>query len=147
VGKSYTIAVIGMTKETKNKTQEIFYAMSRTEMAQEKIKAERRGQPIVVWYAQTQAGCRMLGATSPYVLVPDHAIKHINLVKCPVCQGQGSTIISTGPGLPQIYGCPVCNSAGYTQRNHWNKWNDWQIKEMQTRFREEASHAHATQVS
>lgn len=113
MGKSYTYNVIGRTEIIDNRCFE-YPAMNKLEMAQAKIKAQKHGHPIMSWYAQTNIGCTMLNIPNEWdgVDVKDSAIKHVKLVKC-ICNGAG---------------CFVCDYSGYTKKNHWNKWQPWQLE-------------------
>lgn len=133
---SETINIIGLGKYSHEQGgRRVYHAMNKTEMLQEKVKAERDdGETISFWYAQTKAGQRILNAFEPYQGVPDSEIKHVKLVECPICQGQGRKRLENGPGLPMYRGCVVCNSSGLTRSGHWKKWQDWQLEEMRKEF-------------
>ena len=135
MGHSQTINVIGFSKEESigNDTfrRHECHAMNKMEMAQEARKMEKRGTPVVGWYAQTNRGCQMIGCDAMILEeIKTEGIKYPKLVKCPICNGQGSKAIRNGVRR----GCVVCNSSGITKQNYWNKWQEWQLESIRKDF-------------
>jgi len=125
-----TINVIGFSVEINNQRRAC-YAQNKMEMAQQKKIMAKEGFPVVGWYAQTNTGCRMLGKDIfIWEEVPDHKIKHVKLITCPICKGIGTQKISEG----FIRQCVVCNGSGITKTNYWNKWRQWQLDDISAEF-------------
>lgn len=110
MGKSYTYHVVG-----EDTTGRLWGAMSRAEMAQVRAKAERLGDKVIGWNAQTQTGTRILGGE--WALTTD--VKFPRMVDCPICERAG---------------CFVCDFSGITRPNHWEKWQEWQLEDMRKRY-------------
>lgn len=112
IGKSNDFNFNGLD----NSSFDLYACMSRIEMLQAMKKAEKVGHPIIEWEAQTPTGIMMLGnaaSADPYALL--NRVKFPKLVDCPVCYGTG---------------CVVCNYSGITEKDHWLKWQDWQIEQI-----------------
>lgn len=137
MGRSYRVHVVG-TSALVDGEQRLWYAMNTLEMNWQRIRAEREGQPITGWYAQTSTGERMLGGTSC------EGTPAIKLVPCPICDGSGllgvTNFIVHGQQLRQ--GCPVCDGTGQTKPGYWRKWQDRQLDEMR---KERAEYARQTE--
>jgi len=130
---SCTIHVIGFSadeiKGDKLQRSEV-YAMNKMEMAQKKRIMEKEGKWIVGWYAQTQTGCKMIGADYPYEEISDERVSHINLIPCPFCNGEGVRRLSD----TFIKSCFVCNGSGITKKGYWDKWQSWQLEKLRDDF-------------
>ncbi len=116
MGSSHTYHVIGIIPLEPGRDR-LVCAMSRAEMVQQLAIVARDDQSISHWFAQTKTGQRVLGSqesctTSELPRMP-------KLVVCPVCNGNN---------------CPVCNYSGVCKRNHWLKWQPWQIENMKKRY-------------
>lgn len=114
MGRSQTIHCIGYGPAIDGK-QRIYYAMNRVEIKQEIHKAQKAGEKIVSWYAQTLTGYRILGNYSP---VLTEKIPLPRLETCPICEGEGRN---------GLYFCVVCNGSGICKRGNEKKWQAWQI--------------------
>lgn len=138
MGRSQTINCIGEGPETDNHdgtySRRVYYAMSRVEIAQEVRKAEKRGETIEKWYAQTKTGNKSLGADYDGELVLTNVIPLPKLITCPICNGEGSRRLNSEPDFPFVKNCPVCNSSGITKNGSWDRWQDWQLESMKADF-------------
>ena len=136
MGRSQTINVIGFSeKENIDKDSYRRYechAMNKMEMAQKKKYMEEHGTPVKFWIAQTKTGCKMIGAEYTWEEIQDSNIKHVKLITCPICNGEGKRLNKNG-GIYDKY-CVVCNGSGLTKPNHWNKWRQWQIDNFKLEF-------------
>jgi len=119
MGRSYTIHCIGYAPEGDHRDR-VYYAMSRVEIAQARVKAKKDGLEITYWAAQTRTGEKILecrfGDTQLDKLVPQ-----VKTVTCPVCSGAGRN---------GKYYCPVCNGSGITKPGNEKNWRAWQIEKM-----------------
>jgi hypothetical protein len=132
MGKSITINCIGRAP-IDSEHDRMFDAMNRLEIMQAQAKAKKEGLVITEWYAQTATGCKVLGMDkwSTHVYIPHDAVPTVKTVTCPICNGQGSTLV---PGEKCLTWCFVCHGSGITKNNHWNGWQDWQLARMRTKF-------------
>lgn len=119
MGRSYTINCLGYGPVDKGRRQ-VFYAMNRLEIEQQRHKAKEEGVEIQYWIAQTKTGERILGYPA-WGSQLDRNVPHVKTVVCPVCLGQG------GNGK---YYCPVCNGSGITTPGNDKHWQPWQIEGM-----------------
>ena len=141
MGHSQTINVIGFSApeplpDGSHRRYEC-HAMTKMEMLQEAKKMAGRDMPVIGWFAQTNAGCRMLGpGVDIWEEIRADKIKYgIKPVTCPICQGRTSR--NCGPGMTAH--CPVCNGSGITRQNHWLKWRQWQLDRMKAEFSQSKS--------
>ena len=117
MGRSITINCIGET-EIKEGKSSIYTAMNRLEVEQENIKAVRRRNPILWWYAQTKTGEKILGISSEinrWTVTPEELSK-IKTVPCPKCSHLDKP------------GCGICNFSGITTKRHLKGYREWQLE-------------------
>jgi len=135
MGKSITINVIGFGAEQQLENGDFrryeCHAMNKMEMAQKKKVMAEKGYPITGWFAQTNAGCKMIGADFVWEEVLDKNVNHVKLIECPICNGIGTMPL---PGKTIYRSCVVCNGSGITKKNYWNKWQEWQLNEIRKEF-------------
>jgi len=123
MGKSYTYHVIGCAPVSKNKEQ-LFCAMNKLEMAQQRKKAERQGLKIAYWYAQTGTGKRILKGQWQ---IADSEIEIKGIISCAICGGLGH---SKPKGGIINFHCSPCDGSGVTRKNQYSRWQNWQLKDM-----------------
>ena len=117
---SHTYNVIGVASEHDGQ-QRLYPAMSRVEMAQQAVTAERfDGEHIESWYAQTRAGERMIEQG------PSRRVE-----KCRICGGAGRKL--NVDKKAHCY-CPVCSGSGVAAVGVYRKWRDWQLDMMRADF-------------
>jgi len=119
---SHTIHVIGLAKMDEQRDA-MYFAMSRVEMVQQMVIAQRDGRTIDRWYAQTRTGMRMLGMYFVETLpgydarhfAYAHEIQHLlpKLPTCEVCDGRG---------------CCCCKISGLARNGNARRWSAWQIE-------------------
>lgn len=134
MGRSVTIHVIGCEKKSDG-SEELHYAMNKTEISQIREKLSRKNRHIFSWYAQTKTGCKMIGADSTLTHVADEDVSGGRIVRCFACGGRGYRHVNeTKHNFPNVRGCPVCDGSGVCSPGHWKKWNDWQIATIRSEF-------------
>ena len=128
-----TVNVIGFTQ---GEYVRLCYAMTKTEMAQERKKMKRNGLSVFGWYAQTKRGLMMLKTSSFDEVLLDTEVKHVPLIQCPVCEGIGYREIEflKNQEIKFTRNCVMCNSSGYCTENHYNGWKLYAIQEMKEPF-------------
>ena len=136
MGHSETINVIGFSAPEEIEPGKLrryeCYAMNKMEMAQKaKVMADKNLR-ITGWFAQTNAGCKMLGNDAQiWEEIPDCKVKHVKLIKCPICNGMG-TIPQSGKNF--MRSCVICNGSGITRKGYWLKWQEWQLESIRLEF-------------
>ena len=126
MGKSYTYHVIGCAPLPKNKEQ-LFCAMNKLEMAQQREKAKRQGLKIAYWYAQTGTGKRILKGNWE---ISDSEIEVKNTVTCAICGGLGHSNPKGKKVRVINFWCVVCDGSGVTRKDQYSRWQNWQLKDM-----------------
>ena len=110
MGRSFTYHCVGYGPETMNgeyTRRTVYTAMNRLDIEQETIRANRRGESIVLWTAQTKTGERIIGGQEVHAdLIP-----HAGSIPC-VCSS----------------GCFICKGTGRTTRNWLKGFQVWQVE-------------------
>ena len=115
MGRSRTYHVIGHTtaEETSDGTMReyLYPAMNRLEMEQKTIQAIKDGKEIVIWWAQTRTGERILGGHGD--VLARHITAPKGIIGCPRCNSEG---------------CFVCNYSGITTKKWVSGFQAWQLE-------------------
>ena len=120
MGRSRTYAVIGITA-----TGKIYPAMNKYEIEVQRIHANRDGEKIIQWNAQTKTGAKIIGDW----FVVDKELNRQKYPICPICEGIGET---------EDYYCHVCKGSGIIpNKKHLSRWQDWQIEMFKEEFEKE----------
>lgn len=128
---SHTYHCVGICASNNGKRR-VYLAMNRREMAQQAKIAEKAGNKIIEWEAQTKTGRRLIGSPC----APASEVRLPKMVTCPICNGIGRKTIQRGENgaLDVVRLCPVCNGSGITSPGYWNHWQDWQLERMRSEF-------------
>jgi len=117
MGKSFIYNVFGLSVVHQEdgdaqRHSDVYPCMTKLDMVRARKKAEKKGQPIESWQAQTRQGERMVGGTGLW-LDSEINLSRIKTVECPRCKGEG---------------CGICDFSGISTKRDLSHYMPWQLE-------------------